>query len=831
MSVEPDTSLKILVAESDRIVARDVELTLERYGFQVVGTPADLEKAEEMVAAEGPDLVLLSVDFSDDSGVEFGKKLRQDHKLPVIFLTGDAEDTVFEAIRASRPVGYVRKPFSGAELVSSIHAAAQRIEPDQLLAGKLPWVRSLIDPMDDSIVVSGMDGRVVLMNKAAQKLTGWSEKDAIGAPYSKVVPTTHQVGDANGAKDKDKKGSNGSGSACQIVDRQGQQHTVRTITSPLREEAGSKLLGTVTILKTQGRSDTQAAPTNTRLKRKVQVGEQAEDYSDKELNAPQRKRALDTLKSIQIPSGGDKAGIAEGGGTQFDSQAEDLFDRIGDPLLCLDGDLTITQVNGEALRTFTEDGAALLGIPIWELFTEDEWSRYEADFCQPMSDGKRHYFEIHDSQRTHWYQVNLYRSFDGMLILLRDMTEQRVSKANEIRQQRLEGLGLLARGFAHDFNNDLTTVTGNIGLAKEKVTDEGVLNMLGEAEKATSRAAGLVQQLMTFAAGGRPVKEPVKIPELLRKVLNEHRIGLPSIRYQFRCTEKQLRACVDRAQVRRVIENLISNAEKAMPNGGTLTLSCSEISASEAQKLRQTTVSVRQDRHFLVEVIDSGIGMTPETVAHAFDPYFSVRESDNATGIGLTVCESIAKAHDGYIQLRSQVNKGTVASFCIPLALDTSHVEWEEMPAHPTLVTSSEKKPNGEVPQMDRSKYRVLVLEDDAPIRSLISATLGREGYQITETAEGSEAILEYEKSLASGKKFDLFISDLTIEGGMGGVETMRRLQKIDPEVLAIVSSGYSDAAAMANPEAFGFRGVIPKPYSPATLKAEVDRIVSKHCL
>lgn len=802
MTDKEEKSLSVVVGDGDRVVARDIQLTLERNGFNVVGTPSTAEEIVETVRTEAPDLAVLSIGLRGETdGIELANKLRVEHSVPVIFLTGQSEDYVFEKARKSRPAGYVRKPFSGAELVASVEAAYNRLDPDKQLADRIPGIRSVAEPLEEGVIVSGIDGRVVLMNPSAEILTGWQEEEASGSMYSAVAPTTHLV--------KDGLGTNG-GCHCLVTDRGGRQHTVKAITTSVRSD-DRELLGTITIL--------------------------IDGVEDKALvdglengSIPGRARALEAFEKI-VNQDGESDELSEDAEEPEEKPAaghEALLDQIDDPLLVLDRDLNVVQANSKSLHTFDDDGP-FMGRSFWDLFTDNEYQRYEKEILIPLREGRRHQFDFHDSRRSVWYNVNLYRSYEGVIALFHDVTEERITQAEEVRQHRLEGLGLLARGFAHDFNNHLTTVTGNLGLAKELEEDPALLEMLDEAEVASARAAGLVQQLMTFATGGKPVREPVKITDLVRQVLAEHRMGRPSIRYKFQTLENELMVNIDRAQVRRVLENLINNAEEAMPGGGTLSVNCKRISTDEVKAFGKE-ITVPSEEYFIIEVVDTGCGMDFETKEKAFEPYFSSRQEDNATGIGLTVCESIADAHDGFIHLDSNPDNGTKATFCLPIGCNVSRVEWEDVSEATNQSKSVSNDASNSDLELDRSKFKILILEDDGPIRRLIGATLRRHGYQITETAEGGETLSAYRKEQESGNRFDVVITDLTIENGMGGLETMRRLREMDDRVVAIVSSGYSDAAAMSNPSAFGFVEVIPKPYSPNHLKDTVDQVILKHC-
>ncbi|MEM6915841.1 MAG: ATP-binding protein, partial [Verrucomicrobiota bacterium] len=516
-------------------------------------------------------------------------------------------------------------------------------------------------------------------------------------------------------------------------------------------------------------------------------------------------------------------------------ESTSLIDDVTDPLIKIDTSGRVTYANQEAANLFG-NGTSLVGLSFWDRFSTEEFEQYDEPLHRPLATGRNHRFEFNDSSRGLWYEVRSYRTDNGVLALFTDITSGKQEDAESVRQQRLEGLGLLARGFAHDFNNRLTAITGNIGLARERQPDDPELqNLLGEAQAAASHATGLVQQLMTFAQGGRPIRKQTRISDLIRRILTEHRIQHPEIRYQFQGADPELFANIDPAQIRRLVENLIANSALAMSQGGVLIVRTARVSPEKVKEIKGSHSPTKED-HLLIEVIDTGHGMDAEALTQVFEPYFTTRPENNASGIGLTVCESIAKAHSGFIQLQSKKGKGTIATFCAPLGKrPTGETEGEldqdsggELPVA-DLGLPALGPLNGSEAENFLVGTRILILEDDDPIRRLMAATLRRAGHEVVETTDGNDTIAAYREALEEEARFHLLICDLTIENGLGGVETMRQLTELDPSILAIVSSGYSDAPAMSNPEAFGFRAVLPKPYAPSELRAAVHRILSAH--
>ncbi|MCB1235052.1 MAG: response regulator [Verrucomicrobiae bacterium] len=521
---------------------------------------------------------------------------------------------------------------------------------------------------------------------------------------------------------------------------------------------------------------------------------------------------------------------APGGGTFHGG----LIDEIADPLLGIDENWVVTHANAEAFAYFGGK-TPLLGRDFWSCFDDEVKAAHFVSFTRPFPARKRRQtVELRDERRGTWLEVSLYAAGEGLVGIFRDVTDRKRFEMESTRVQRLEGLGLLARGFAHDFNNLLTVLIGNLELVRERCPDDPeVQEEVGNASRAAEDGRNLVQQLMTFARGGQPVREKVRVAELLRHILRQRRHRHPAIRYQFQCNRPDLTAVLDRRQVTRLIENLVANAEQAMPRGGALIARCSAARGDDAGRLKDAPIPADED-YLIIEIIDTGRGMTPEELAHAFDPYFTTRDGANATGIGLTVCESIAKAHGGFVVLQSKTGRGTIATFCSPLEAqgwdegrtdDASQTGVSLPPRRPAREDGA-PPPGDSAPAPDAAPARILVLEDDALIRRLIAVTLRRDDHEVVETADGRDTVRVYREAMETGERFDLVLCDLTIVHGMGGVETMRALRRLDPEVRSIVSSGYSDAPAMARPADFGFDAVLPKPYPPKDLRRMIGEML-----
>jgi CheY-like chemotaxis protein len=366
-----------------------------------------------------------------------------------------------------------------------------------------------------------------------------------------------------------------------------------------------------------------------------------------------------------------------------------------------------------------------------------------------------------------------------------------------LKGQKLESLGLLAGGIAHDFNNILTIILGNVSLARLQLNDpEKVTKRLKEAENATVRAKDLAQQLLTFARGGEPVKKIIEVAGLLNESVGFALHG-SNVRGEFALANDLWPVEADEGQLSQVIQNLVLNAVQAMPEGGSVTIRA------------ENAVSRLEGKKFVkISVADTGVGISEQHLQRIFDPYFTTKQQ--GSGLGLATCYSIIMKHGGKIRATSTQGKGSMFNVSLPASEQESVVE-----------------PNSLKAVFRGSGGRVLVMDDEEDIRKLTEAILVELGYSVESVENGAEAVDLYRKRNEEGIPFSAVILDLTIPGGVGGKETIERLLRIDPEIKAIVSSGYSTDPVMANYRDYGFSAVLVKPYRPQELSKVLQELLA----
>jgi PAS domain S-box-containing protein len=383
----------------------------------------------------------------------------------------------------------------------------------------------------------------------------------------------------------------------------------------------------------------------------------------------------------------------------------------------------------------------------------------------------------------------------------RDISLRKKAEEEMARSEKLDSIGILAGGIAHDINNFLTVIIGNVTLAKMYANRRGeVYKRLEESEKAALRAKDVAQQLLTFSKGGAPVKKITSIKELTTESAGFALRG-SNVKCEFSFPDDLWHVEADEGQLSQVVNNLLINAAHAMPEGGTIQVFCRNVTIDEDNLL------LRAGNHVSVSIMDHGIGIPQDHLSKIFDPYFTTKRK--GSGLGLSTAYSIVKKHGGHLSVESEPGIGTSFHFSLPAAEG-------EVPAH-----------NVEEKRFVIGKGRILVMDDEETVRDIAQEMLEMFGYTVTIARDGTEAIAIYRQAMASGEPVDLVLMDLTIPGGMGGKEAIRRLLEIDCDVKAVVCSGYSNDPIMSSYQAYGFRGVIRKPYGMKQLSNMINDILS----
>ncbi len=392
----------------------------------------------------------------------------------------------------------------------------------------------------------------------------------------------------------------------------------------------------------------------------------------------------------------------------------------------------------------------------------------------------------------------------GCVLVLRDVTGQKKAEEALFQTERLHSISLLAGGIAHDFNNILTAVLGNISMVRMGM-DEGdpdSIKLLA-AEKAALQATALTQQLLTFSKGGMPLLEATTIDELVEDSARFILRG-SNVKCEVHKDHQLWAVDVDKGQISQVVNNLLINADQAMPEGGIiqLSLTCERVS-------RGKVPSLSSGDYVCIAVQDQGVGIMPENLKRIFDPYFTTKKDGN--GLGLASSYSIIKSHNGLMTVDSVVSEGSTFKVYLPKA---------------AKVVPEASVAKEEDNTIHLGHGRILVMDDMEAMMTVAGEILQVLGYEVEFSTNGDEAIEAYKKAKEAGKPFDAVVFDLTVPGGMSGEEACRILLEYDPDLIAVASSGYSTSNVMSEYEVAGFKAVVPKPYRIKDMSAVLHRIL-----
>lgn len=374
--------------------------------------------------------------------------------------------------------------------------------------------------------------------------------------------------------------------------------------------------------------------------------------------------------------------------------------------------------------------------------------------------------------------------------------EKRRMAEEILRAGKLQSVGLLAGGLAHDFNNMLTTVLGNLSLIRfsEELSPRAKTS-LDAAERGAIRAQELTRYLLTFAEGGAPAKERLEPAGLLEEIA-QSTLRAADRQADLRFSSELWPIEADPHQLTQVVSNILANAIEATKHGATIAVVAENVTGPIA------ALDLHGEGYLKFSVRDRGSGIGPADLPRVFDPFFTTKA--NARGLGLALAYSIVQRHGGHLELASSPGTGTTATFFLPaLATMPEIASLNTMPIPPSNTPASDEP----------RRVRVLVMDDEPDIRNLLEMMLSILDYDAVTTPNGDEALLAHEKAIEENQRFDIVIMDLTVPNGMGGAEMIKRLRQKDNTIRAVVASGYSDDPVVARHKEYGFDRVLPKPY------------------
>ena len=711
-----------------------------------------------------PDIILLDVLMPEMDGFETCRRMRKRPELteiPIIFMTALSrlEDKV-EGFAAGG-VDYITKPFQQVEVLAristqlSLRRKTLKLKAAQeTLLHQKTMLEALLDSIPDPIYFKDLNNCYLGCNRAFEQFAGKGEAEILGRTDGEFLPPVLAA-------------SFRSHDAAMLADRTASRNE-EELTGPDNETALYDVLKSPYIGPDGGLLGLIGICRNiTELKK-------AERQAEEE-----RERLSVTLHSI-----GD--GVIATDVLGRISYCNKVAEQLTGWSLAEAAD----QPSSEVFRIINEKTETACADPVRRVLELGKPVTLDSHTALLRRDGSR--LSIADSCAPIRDRAG---RLLGTVIVFRDVTNERKITEEMLKIRKLESVGLLAAGIAHDFNNILTAILGNIELAGVMLQTDSrqTAALLADAQKAAIRAAKLTRQLLTFAKGGEPVKEAIDLAELVQEAADFVLLG-SSVSCDYTFADQLHLISADSSQISQVVQNIVLNAKQAMPEGGKIQISCVNVAGAAETVLPP---ELRQGDLVRITIQDRGRGIPPQIIDKIFDPFFSTKPE--GSGLGLAICHSVIMKHGGWIAVQSELGRGTMFAVYLPAAKP------DELAAGRTI---------GKEEAAMKQTALIMVMDDEPMLRDLAKAQLHALGHEAVLAADGEEAAASYARLRDEGRPVDLVIMDLTIPGGMGGIETARLLLELDPAARLIVASGYSNDPVLAEYRKYGFRAAVAKPFS-----------------
>lgn len=509
--------------------------------------------------------------------------------------------------------------------------------------------------------------------------------------------------------------------------------------------------------------------------------------------------------------------LAEEALKESEGKFVELFESSPDGIIVATHEGVIRAVNRQAERQFGYSREELIGRQIEALMPARSRPGHVAHreryasmpLIRPMGEG-RNLFALRKDGSEFPVDISLSPMTGGrepmVMSTVRDITERKKLEQQFLRSQRMESIGTLAGGIAHDLNNVLQPIVSSIELLSAKCTDPESQELLSILSSSAHRGAGLVRQVLSFARGVEGSRVDVHIEHLIREIERMAGETFPKQIHIRTAVSENLRMVLgDPTQLHQMLLNLCVNARDAMPHGGTLTLSAENVDVGGPNAGPNT--EAKPGPYVLIQVEDSGTGIPAEDVEKIFDPFFTTKEPGKGTGLGLSTSLSIIKSHGGFIRVRSAVGNGTTFKVFLP-----GHTGQAAASAAPEKAKLP--RGNGEL---------ILLVDDEEAVRQITRRTLEVFGYRVITASDGSEAAAIYAEQ---GSEIAAVLTDMMMPV-LDGVAFIAVAQRMNPNVRIIAASGLSATGLVAQARELGVRHFLPKPYSAEELLKTLREVLT----
>ena len=482
------------------------------------------------------------------------------------------------------------------------------------------------------------------------------------------------------------------------------------------------------------------------------------------------------------------------------------LESITDAFFTLDREWRFTYVNPPAEASFKRPRTELLGKNIWEVFPESRGRPFMAEYERAMRDNVATHIEDYSTVLGAWLDLRIYPSAQGLTVYFRDVSERHKLEQQVLRAQRMESIGTLAGGIAHDLNNVLSPIVLAINLLAKNEIDTRRLGILAIIESSAKRGSDMVRQVLSFARGIEGQRLPVPTAQLLHdigRIVND--TFLKNIQVHIVIADDIWAVIGDATQLHQVLLNLCVNARDAMPDGGSLTLSADNLLVTGQDT--DLHGELKPGPHVVIRVADTGSGIPPAIIERIFEPFFTTKEVGKGTGLGLSTSLAVVKSHGGCLRVESQPAHGTVFTLHLPAL----------------TAAGSTPDPTTEIPLPQGHGELVLVVDDEAPIRLIAQQLLEANGYRVILASDGREAL---ELFAERQDEIALVLTDMVMPL-MDGDATIRALQALRPGVRIIAASGLPANQILSTAASTcGVKHFLSKPYTVEALLTSIHEVL-----
>jgi PAS domain S-box-containing protein len=775
---------RIMIVEDEEIVAADIMISVEKMGYIVCATASSGLEAIQKAELTRPDLILMDIVLKGSmDGIEAATQIKDLYQIPVVYLTAFGENAMLQKAKTAEPYGYITKPFNDRELHIAIEISLYKKEAENKIKKMEHWFATVLRSIGDAVIASDKERQITFMNAVAERLTGWSQKDALGKKLTAILNIKDQdLGDLE--KHLVEKVIT-EGLVINLIEnrmligKDGVEIPISDSAAPIKEENG-ETPGSVLVFRDI-----------TESKRAEQALQESENKLQTILESLNQAQRIAMIGSWQLNAETNHLWWSEETYRIFGVTPNDFTPTLDAVRTFIHPD--DRTLYGKSLEHFLQTGESL-DVNI-RLLTKDGLLKY----CHE----KGEVFRDDSGQPVR---------FIGTIM---DVTKSKQDEEGRIKlqdqllqAQKMEAIGQLAGGVAHDFNNILGAILGYAELAQEVSPPGSTLREdIDQVVRASHRAKDLVKQILAFSRQAETVLIPMKLALIVREAAKMLRSSLPStIAIEQNIDMDAGLILADPTQIHQIVMNLGTNALHAMEEtGGTLSISLERKTLAKKDIVNEP--GMNPGCFLQLSVGDTGPGIAPELWDKIFDPYFTTKEVGKGTGMGLSIIHGIVKNYGGTVSFNSHPGEGTVFQILLPASVDKVEID--------------EDKPEKIV---RLGNERILFIDDEEILAEVGKSMLEPLGYRVTVRSSSLEALTTFQKQ---PETFDLVITDQTMPG-MTGSDLARRMLQIRPGIPIILCTGYSTIISEEKAKSLGIKGFAMKPLAKNELAALIRKVLDK---